>query len=1242
LAENVLRDKRHALSPTDWLVGGGEMGDLVRAKEWSSTPLGPRETWPQSLRTAVSLCLSSNFPINIIWGLEHTQIYNDGYRIVCGDVHPRALGENYKVTWASAWPVIGESFDRALAGERMFLENQRMFLNRLGGALEETFFTFSHSPIGDEAGAVGGLFHPVTETTATMLAERRTRALRDLAARLGTAADEASVATHTADILSGFAFDLPFLLYYVLEPKSGSYRLAAHYGIRPGTAVTPMSVDAHAANVWPIAEVLSSLRTAEVEDFPSLLAGERCGPYEEPPKRALIIPVVVPAAERPPGLIITGASSRLPFNETYRSFYDLLGVTIAGTLSTVRAREDERRRAEALAEIDRAKTAFFSNVSHEFRTPLTLMLGPLEDTLASAHVAAPDRERLTVAHRNSLRLLKLVNTLLDFSRIEAGRVQAVYEPTDLAVATAELASVFRSAVEKAGLKLVVDCPPLSEPAYIDREMWDKIVLNLLSNAFKFTFEGQIEVRLREYAGQFELSICDTGTGIPAHELPKLFERFHRVAGAHGRTHEGSGIGLALVQELVKLHGGFVSAESDYGTGSIFKVVIPRGRSHLPAEQIGGARTLASTGLGATPFVEEALRWLPEAAAPEQEQIIEDFALPQLLQTSSGERASIVLADDNADMRDYMRRLLSPHYNVEVVGDGEAALAAVARRKPDLVLTDIMMPRLHGMELLARLRADPATSTLPIILLSARAGEESRVEGMQSGADDYLIKPFSARELLARVEAHLKMARFRTEVSKTLRDSEERYRALVTASSDVVYCMSPDWNEMRYLHGKDFIAHTERPSAGWLEKYIHPDDQIRVTAAIQEAIRTKTPFELEHPVIRVDGTMGWTHSRAVPVPGADGNIAEWFGAARDITERKRAEETQQLLLGELNHRVKNILASVQAIAQHTLRSTRNPAQFAESFAGRIQSMAKVHSLLTATTWQGADLREIIRDQLLHCTVDETRVTASGPPVNLEPQMALHFALMLHELGTNCTKYGALSDSGGRVAISWSVEDHSILMRWQERGGPPVTAPIKTGFGTTLIEQSAKGEGGDARMSVEVDGVAWDITLPLPRPISTKARPQPVLNGAPARQGVQGVPKPSGKLDGKRFLVVEDEPLVALDLSAGLREAGAEVVASTGTASVALEIINNKSLDAALLDGNLHGRPVDEIAAALTRRNVPFVFVTGYGRESLPQSFRNVAVLSKPFSQEQLLRAAALLVERGYQVFPRRGEQARPPI
>jgi two-component sensor histidine kinase len=391
------------------------------------------------------------------------------------------------------------------------------------------------------------------------------------------------------------------------------------------------------------------------------------------------------------------------------------------------------------------------------------------------------------------------------------------------------------------------------------------------------------------------------------------------------------------------------------------------------------------------------------------------------------------------------------------------------------------------------------------------------------------------------------------------------------------------------------------------------------------------FDAEFRFRRHDGEYRWMRSVGEPRLGSNGEFLGYAGLSLDITERKQADQTQQLLVSELNHRVKNTLASVQAIAQYTLRRTKDPSEFVTAFTGRIQSLSRVHSILSSTTWQGADLRELIRDQLLRGSVDETRLTAWGPAVRLESQMALHMALMLHELGTNANKYGALSRSQGRVAITWTVEDGTLRLRWVERGGPPVRAPTSRGFGMTLIEQSAKGEGGDAHLSLEADGIIWEITLPLPRSAASNVSQAERSaasghSGTAPRPQVRVVEKAVARLAGKRFLVVEDEPLVALDMVAGLEEAGAEMVAHVGTVTDALQIIGSTPFDGAFLDGNLRGQSVDEVAAALTRRMVPFLFVSGYGPESLPRSFRKVAIVSKPFSPEQLIEAALQLVNQ----------------
>jgi signal transduction histidine kinase len=418
------------------------------------------------------------------------------------------------------------------------------------------------------------------------------------------------------------------------------------------------------------------------------------------------------------------------------------------------AANSELREANAkLGQLDAAKTAFFSNVSHEFRTPLTLMLGPLEDLLADASLDDRQRSLLKLAHDNALRLLKLVNALLDFSRFEAGRLRAAYAPLDIAGFTAELAGMFESAAARAGLRLAVDCPPLAEPGWVDRDMWERVVTNLVSNAFKFTQRGEVAVRVGERGDKIVLEVADTGVGIPEPELPRIFERFHRVASTWARTHEGTGIGLALARELVELHGGRVTVKSEPGHGTTFTVEIPKGYSHLPADAISPTPADPRISRDAIAHVAEAARWAGDSGAASS-------GAPQPDSSPSAPRARVLVVDDNSDLRSYLAGLLAPAYEVATAEDGLAALEGIHGRRPDIVVSDVMMPRLDGFGLVRKLRGNPATASLPIILLSARAGEESAIEGLDVGADDYLAKPFSARELLARVRTHVDLARAR--------------------------------------------------------------------------------------------------------------------------------------------------------------------------------------------------------------------------------------------------------------------------------------------------------------------------------------------------------------------------------------------------------------------------------------------------------------------------------------------------
>lgn len=746
-----------------FLSGGGEMGERMRAFDWSSSPVGPVAQWPQSLKTAVSICIGSRYPIVLWWGNpEYTMFYNDGYIPILGVTkHPGWLGRSGRECWKEIWSTVGPMLESVFqTGEATWSEDLLLVMDR-NLPREETYFTFSYSPIRGDKDRIDGIFCACYETTGRVIGERRLQTLRDLGRIAVKSTEEAChVALNT---LAANPYDVPFVLIYLLDEDGKRARLVCASGLEGGDEAGPETIvicEPSGPVSWPLRDAFETGRYQVIYDLEKWFGRLPGGPWPEACQTAVVMPVGASGYTKASAFLVAGLSPRRNVDAEYLSFFELIAGHIGTAISNARAYQEERKRAEALAEIDRAKTTFFSNVSHEFRTPLTLMLGPLEETLADPNLPPVVHDRLDVAHRNSVRLLKLVNTLLDFSRIEAGRIQAVYEAVDLPALTTELASLFRSAIEKAGLKLVVEGLPLDAPVYVDREMWEKIVFNLLSNAFKFTFEGQITVALKQSGQNAELEVADTGTGIPESELAHLFERFHRVKGARGRSYEGSGIGLALVQELVKLHGGNVRVKSEVGRGSTFTVSIPTGSAHLPADRLNIERMLESTSVRSDAYVGELLKWIPD----ETNQLNSlDSAIPEVSALPNDQsRARILLVDDNTDMREYVRRLLATTYEVVTMGDGESALAATRAEEFDLVLSDVMMPKLDGFGLLKAMRADEKTRTIPVILLSARAGEESRVEGMGAGADDYLIKPFSARELIARVEAHLNLQRVRRE------------------------------------------------------------------------------------------------------------------------------------------------------------------------------------------------------------------------------------------------------------------------------------------------------------------------------------------------------------------------------------------------------------------------------------------------------------------------------------------------
>ena len=958
---------------------------------------------------------------------------------------------------------------------------------------------------------------------------------------------------------------------------------------------------------------------------------------------------------------------------------------IAAAVARADEFERERSRAEALAEIDRAKTAFFSNVSHEFRTPLTLMLGPLEDVLGDlTNIPTVHAERIKVAHRNGARLLRLVNALLDFSRIEAGRTKASFEPVDIGALTTELASTFRSACERAGLSLEVDCQTLAEATYVDREMWEKIVLNLLSNAFKFTLKGGIAVRLHGDAGKMVLEVADTGNGIPKSELPRLFERFHRVEGAGGRSFEGSGIGLALVQELVHIHGGEITVESEEGRGAVFRVRLPLGFAHLPADKIKAKGTIAPVSADA--YVEEALRWLPDVS---REDVIFDVGR-ETPQSGAGHDAHVLLADDNADLRDYVRRLLEAGgYSVQAVPDGQAALNAARARRPDLLLTDVMMPRMDGFELLATIRNDETLADLPIIMLSARAGEEAQVEGLTKGADDYLAKPFSARELLARVSGTIAMARVRRQAAEDVRKAnralalEREFLASVLAKAPVGISIANADGEiftlneraMELIGGHSAQSDSKYSIFGAVHadgRPYEPREYPTARAAMGETI------EAERMVChRSDGGRIVLEIDAAPIRDANGALVGAVTVFEDAGLRDQAEEElrqrvatavveREVALAQLHQIAKlEIIGQLTGGVAHDFNNLLTPIMGALDYMRRKSNGDERTTQRINSALQAAERSRTLIQRLLAFA---RRQNLEAQPVDVAGLMNGMRDLIQRSLGVGVSLKVIAPENLPAAKIDPNQLELAILnlcVNARDAMGESGSLTIEVRQADEdAVRPPGLGEGAYIQINVSDTGCGMDAAT-LKRAIepfyTTKALGQgtglglSMVDGLAAQSGgafslssevgvgtcaslwlpvsdVRAAPIAVSEIVGERattaakVLLVDDEEIVREATAAMLTDAGYTVM-QAGSAAEALKIARGDSEpDIVIADYKMPGMSGIELAEALraTRPSIPFLLITGFANLTDADS-DGLPRLAKPFREVEIAARVAKLLE-----------------
>ncbi len=756
-----MRPRRKESHP---FVGTSTMDGLLRKIDWSATTIGSPDRWPGTWRAALRMCLDSFVPMVVLLGKDYLMVYNDACIPVVGGKHPRCLGKAAATEWPEIWASIIEPMVLQVAntGEPAGSDDLYLPLERHGYP-EETHMAFAVSSIREDDGAPTALLVTLRETTERVLIARLVECLDALSTRCFQADTPNEACQIASQVTNRYLRDMPFALMYLVDRDGKHARLAAHSGLASLTESIAPSVVSLAAEPgttpWDISGVIAGQQPVENDQ-----AHERVLAHLRDPSFAPQLAMTVPLADPSGGVggvLVMGTNPMRPAAEG-RRLSNAVAARLTTAVANAKVKQQTRERAEALAALDRAKTLFLSDVSHEFRTPLTLLLSPLDEVLSHRSLSANERELIATARRAATRLLKLVQSMLDFSRVEAGRMQAAFEASDLGTDTTDLVSLFRSTFERGKLRLTVDCPPLAEPVYVDRDMWEKVVLNLVSNAFKFTLTGEVRVTLKVEGEWAVLEVRDTGCGIAEADLPRVFERFHRGQTTHARTAEGSGIGLSLVHELIKLHGGTIEVTSKVNDGTTVTVKIRRGTKHLPGELVGVPRRTGMVA-AAAPYIEEVSGWVGGAED-------EDPVAPRKSKApASGKRVGaapaenaerILVVDDNADMRRYLRRILQEQWKVDTAIDGMSALEKVRKSPPDLVIADLMMPGLDGLSLLGALRDDRKLAEIPVMVLSARANEDASIDALSAGADDYLPKPFAARELVARVAVQLARGRLR--------------------------------------------------------------------------------------------------------------------------------------------------------------------------------------------------------------------------------------------------------------------------------------------------------------------------------------------------------------------------------------------------------------------------------------------------------------------------------------------------
>ncbi|OZJ06458.1 hypothetical protein BZG36_00614 [Bifiguratus adelaidae] len=928
-----------------------EIEKLIASYDWKSHPLGDISKWSPTIKRTIDFMLSQKLPICLFLTTGLYVVYNDSFVEILGNKHPAAFGEKVQDIWPELWEQTKDDYLRvAVRGQVNFHRGKRFLVNR-HGYQEELFFYYYIHPVFDGDKIAGAVLNAV-DITEDILQRRRDGCIRDISYLVGHGKSTKDAVQYATKALAKHSNDIPFSLHYLVEKtnETSTLRLTAISGLRTSDPLAPTHTHSslppsHDTSIASLTDHLNSASTPwdisyavqqkqiQLVELPEQYQ-QAMTPDGDKVCQAAILPIYDNQKGRLVSVVILGVNPNRRYDAAYKKFHLILATQLWSNISSAQRLEEARRKQEEMAQLQRTKTAFFQSTSHEFKTPITLLLGHIEQ-LKSLKLPLEAEYSLTVARRSALRLLKLVTSLLDFSRFDAHRAKPAFLPTDISAYIIDLASVFRSAFDSANLKYEVDVAPVATMAYLDREMMEKVIYNLISNALKCTVTGKVTVRVREVDNEkVEISVIDTGVGIRKEDIPFLFERFYRVESNLKRSNEGTGIGLALTKEIISVHQGEITVQSVEGEGSAFSIVLPLGKEHLDPS------TIVDTADGYTQpyrqrevteqYFEEILTSLPTLGLSKA-QVTNDHASENGPTSSVGKAGTIarsplspftpfsqiheygfaiyryvLIADDNADMGEYLQFLLSPFWKVKVCHNGDEAFEVARKNPPGLVVADVMMPRLNGLDFVRKIRSDLELCTLPVILISARGDDNSQVEGLEAGADDYMVKPFNSKEIIARVRTHLELGRLRSE-----------FERLTTLSP--VGMFQYDANGKLMFRSKSLTKIADAGSSQiWTT--VHPDDISMVRRVWDHSFKVQSREKIEFRYVHRDGKVVWVLAEWGPEYGEDGKFLGIIGAVTDVTERVEAQiqqlnevqesqVNQELMIDTISHELRNPLNAI---------------------------------------------------------------------------------------------------------------------------------------------------------------------------------------------------------------------------------------------------------------------------------------------------------------------------------------------